>query len=67
MKELGWDRKQGVKVLEGKWQDFINKEELLNSGGFDVVYTDTFSEEYQGMGAPSPVIILALIVTFRPS
>lgn len=35
-------------MLEGKWQDFIESEELMASGGFDVIYTDTFSEDYQG-------------------
>lgn len=46
MKSLGWDRKPGVRILEGKWQDFVESEDLLQTGGFDVVYTDTFSEDY---------------------
>lgn len=49
MKNLGWYTKPGVKILEGKWQDFIESEELLAIGGFDIVYTDTFSEDYKGM------------------
>ena len=48
MKDLGWHKKPGVKILEGKWQDFVESEELLSVGGFDVVYTDTFSEDYKG-------------------
>lgn len=48
MKELGWYAKPGVKILEGKWQDFIESEEILSVGGFDVVYTDTFAEDYKG-------------------
>ncbi len=48
MKELGWYEKPGVKILEGKWQDFIESDELLSVGGFDVIYTDTFSEDYKG-------------------
>ena len=48
MRKLGWYSKPGVKVLEGRWQDFIESEELLSVGGFDVVYTDTFSEDYEG-------------------
>lgn len=48
MKEHGWYDKEGVKVLEGKWQDFIDGEELMSVGGFDVIYTDTFSEDYAG-------------------
>ena len=48
MRDQGWFDKEGVKVLEGKWQDFVDSEELLGIGGFDVVYTDTFSEDYGG-------------------
>ena len=48
MKELGWYSKPGVKIVQGKWQDFIDSEEILGVGGFDVVYTDTFSEDYKG-------------------
>ncbi|CDO74448.1 hypothetical protein BN946_scf184979.g3 [Trametes cinnabarina] len=46
MREQGWHEKPGVKILEGKWQDFVESEELLAVGGFDVIYTDTFSEDY---------------------
>jgi protein arginine N-methyltransferase 2 len=47
MRERGWYDKKGVVVLEGKWQDFVGTK-LLNDMDFDVVYTDTFSEEYEG-------------------
>ncbi|PFH51521.1 hypothetical protein AMATHDRAFT_191242 [Amanita thiersii Skay4041] len=46
MRELGYYDRPGVRILEGKWQDFLDKEEILSVGGFDVVYTDTFSEDY---------------------
>lgn len=46
MRAHGWYEKPGVKILEGKWQDVIESEDVLNVGGFDVVYTDTFSEDY---------------------
>jgi len=52
MKELGWYEKPGVKILEGKWQDFINTEkvrDLVPNGGFDMVYTDSFSEDYNAL------------------
>ena len=52
MKELGWYEKPGVKILEGKWQDFINNEkvrDLVPNGGFDMVYTDSFSEDYNAL------------------
>ena len=48
MRSQGWYDRSGVKILEGKWQDFINSQELLDVGGFDIIYTDTFSEDYQG-------------------
>ena len=48
MRGLGWYEKPGVKILEGKWQSFLDSEELLSVGGFDAVYTDTFSENYKG-------------------
>ncbi|KAG8897610.1 Arginine N-methyltransferase 2 [Tulasnella sp. 403] len=46
MRLTGWYDKPGVTVLEGKWQDHIESEALLSPGGFDIVYTDTFAEEY---------------------
>lgn len=46
MKDHGWYEKPGVKILEGKWQDFIDGDEIYSIGGFDVIYTDTFSEDY---------------------
>ncbi|KAJ3575098.1 hypothetical protein NP233_g1324 [Leucocoprinus birnbaumii] len=49
MKDNGWHTKPGVKIFEGKWQDFVEKEDLLGLGGFDVIYTDTFSESYQDL------------------
>ncbi|EIW63412.1 protein-arginine N5-methyltransferase [Trametes versicolor FP-101664 SS1] len=49
MRAQGWYEKPGVKILEGKWQDFVEGDELLSVGGFDVVYTDTFSEDYSAL------------------
>jgi len=46
MRNLDWYNKPGVKILEGKWQDLVDSEELLTVGGFDVIYIDTFSEDY---------------------
>lgn len=48
MRKKGWYERPGVTILEGKWQDFIESEELYAVGGFDVIYTDTFSEDYGG-------------------
>ncbi|KAF9529356.1 arginine methyl transferase [Crepidotus variabilis] len=49
MKSNGWYGKKGVRILEGKWQDFIDKPEFMPNGGFDVIYTDTFSEDYNAL------------------
>lgn len=48
MRSQGWYSKPNVKILGGKWQDRVGSLELLEVGGFDVIYTDTFSEEYKG-------------------
>ena len=45
MRDNGWYDKKGVTILEGKGQDHT---EALHIAGFDVVYTDTFSEDYVG-------------------
>lgn len=34
--------------MEGKWQDVVQRKEFLDLGRFDVVYTDTFAENYYG-------------------
>lgn len=45
---MGWYDKENVLILEGKWQDFVESDKLLGIGGFDAIYTDTFSENYKG-------------------
>ncbi|KZS98557.1 S-adenosyl-L-methionine-dependent methyltransferase [Sistotremastrum niveocremeum HHB9708] len=47
MREKGWYERPNVTVFEGKWQDFVESERFLEGGGFDAVYTDTFSENYE--------------------
>ncbi|KAF9049781.1 S-adenosyl-L-methionine-dependent methyltransferase [Panaeolus papilionaceus] len=49
MRRNGWYGKAGVKILQGRWQDFVDSPQLLSGGGFDVVYTDTFSENYSDL------------------
>lgn len=34
--------------MQGKWQDVVQSEEFRALGKFDVVYTDTFAEDYGG-------------------
>lgn len=52
MRATGWYDRRNVTILEGKWQDFVgstSNHKLLEFGGFDVVYTDTFSEDYSAL------------------
>lgn len=49
MKDLGWYEKKGVRILEGRWQDFVTSDDILGVGGFDVIYTDPFSEDYSDL------------------
>ncbi|CED84000.1 arginine n-methyltransferase 2 [Phaffia rhodozyma] len=48
MEETGWTEKErpNLMVLKGKWQDWVEKEEIYKEGGYDVIYFDTFSEGY---------------------
>lgn len=48
MEEKGWHEKAGAKILRGKWQDVLSSNEFLELGKFDIVYTDTFAENYDG-------------------
>lgn len=48
MRQKGWYDKENVLILEGKWQEFVESDTLLGIGGFDAIYTDTFSEDYKG-------------------
>jgi protein arginine N-methyltransferase 2 len=46
MLELGWDKKQGVKILFGKWQDVIGE---LENHSLDGIFWDTYAEYYEDM------------------
>lgn len=48
MKSKGWYDKPGVKILEGRWQDFTEGELCGPHGGWDIIYIDTFAEDYKG-------------------
>jgi protein arginine N-methyltransferase 2 len=63
MREKGWYDRPGVRILEGRWQDFFPSdsesseallceqqpnEKYMDIGKFDVVYFDTFEEGYSG-------------------
>lgn len=48
MKEQGWDKKPGVIIHEGRWQDVVPG--LVEKGElFDGIYFDTFAEEYKAL------------------
>lgn len=48
MKDQGWDKKPGVVVHEGRWQDVVPS--LVEQGVlFDAIYFDTFAEEYSAL------------------
>ncbi|KAF3051341.1 Arginine N-methyltransferase 2 [Didymella keratinophila] len=48
MKEQGWDKKPGVVIHEGRWQDVVPG--LIEKGElFDGIYFDTFAEEYSAL------------------
>ncbi|KAJ4992541.1 arginine N-methyltransferase 2 [Stagonosporopsis vannaccii] len=48
MKEQGWDKKPGVVIHEGRWQDVVPG--LVEKGElFDGIYFDTFAEEYKAL------------------
>ncbi|TFL04392.1 hypothetical protein BDV98DRAFT_524447 [Pterulicium gracile] len=49
MRIQGWYDKSNVRIVEGKWQDVMSSEDVAGVGGFDVVYTDTFSEDYMAL------------------
>jgi len=45
MLQQGWDKRPGVKILFGRWQDVLPKSGLR----FDGIFWDTFSEYYEDM------------------
>lgn len=44
MVEKGWDKKPGVRILFGRWQDVL---EQLVPCGYDGIFFDTFGEFYE--------------------
>lgn len=50
MHKDGWDKKEGVVIYEGRWQDIVPK--LMEEDGgmlFDAIYFDTFAEDYKAL------------------
>ena len=56
MREQGVYDWPGVRILEGRWQDFLLDSERIgevlggtpDSAGFDAIFVDTFAEGYEG-------------------
>jgi len=42
-RQIGWDKRQGVELIHKRWEDAI-----AELGDFDVVYWDTYAQDYQG-------------------
>ncbi|KAF8513899.1 hypothetical protein BU17DRAFT_52912 [Hysterangium stoloniferum] len=47
MRQNKWYDRPGVRILEGRWQDFVETGDIYGEGGWDVVYVDTFAEQYE--------------------
>lgn len=45
MRAQGWDKRPGVKILFGRWQDLLPQQEQQ----FDGIFFDTYSEYYGDM------------------
>ncbi|KAI8875685.1 S-adenosyl-L-methionine-dependent methyltransferase [Backusella circina FSU 941] len=45
MLELGWDKKPGVKILFGRWQDMVPQLDIA----FDGIFFDTYGEFYDDL------------------
>jgi protein arginine N-methyltransferase 2 len=62
MRNQGVDKWPGVRILEGRWQDWLLDPEKIgevlegtpDSAGFDAIFVDTFAEGYEGMSCPPP-------------
>lgn len=44
MIELGWDKKEGVTIIYGRWQD-----SLAELKEYDGIFFDTYSEFYEDL------------------
>ncbi|WWC67220.1 uncharacterized protein I206_101127 [Kwoniella pini CBS 10737] len=59
IRDKGFDKIPGVKILEGRWQDFLQDPEKLGEVlegtpggmGYDAIFVDTFAEGYEDLKA----------------
>ena len=70
IKKRGFDQKPGVRILEGRWQDWCKDDKLEDllkgteesGGGFDVVFIDTFAEGYEGVSESIAQEIFCILI-----
>lgn len=48
MKQAGWDKKEGVEIIFGRWQDKIHE---ISKYCYDGIFFDTFGEDYKQLKA----------------
>lgn len=51
-RQIGWEQKSGVELVCKKWEDVISE-----LGDFDVVYWDTYAQEYSGKSTNEGAVI----------
>lgn len=57
LRQLGWDKREGVEIFEGTWEEFLTPENdpegeiAMKLGTFDAIYFDTYSQDYQDLRA----------------
>lgn len=51
-RQIGWEQKSGVELVCEKWEDVISE-----LGDFDVVYWDTYAQEYSGKSTNEGAVI----------
>ncbi|WFD42848.1 type IV protein arginine methyltransferase [Malassezia psittaci] len=55
MKNQGWDKRPGVEIFEGTWEEFMRPKDdpegeiAMKLGVFDAIYFDTYSQDYQDL------------------
>ncbi|WWC57690.1 uncharacterized protein I303_100224 [Kwoniella dejecticola CBS 10117] len=59
IRDKGFDKIPGIKILEGRWQDFLQEPEKMGQVlegtpggmGYDAIFVDTFAEGYEDLKA----------------
>ncbi|KAI3628241.1 type IV protein arginine methyltransferase [Malassezia furfur] len=57
LREQGWDKRPGVEIFEGTWEEFLQPQDdpdgeiAMKLGVFDAIYFDTYSQDYNDLRA----------------